>query len=72
MNSPQFKAVACKSLDPDLMDLTCKNLCTAAEAILLQQLRIFRGKPFNVELQTQPEGAWSADGKNWLPKAPGT
>lgn len=73
MNSPQFKVAACKSLDPDLVDLTCKNLCTAAEAIILQQLRIFRGRPFNVDLNAPDQtGHWSPDGKEWLPKAPGT
>jgi hypothetical protein len=44
MNSPQFKAIACLSIDPDLRDLVCKNLATAAEAIILQQLRIMLDK----------------------------
>jgi hypothetical protein len=69
MNSPQFKTVACLSIDPDLRDLVCKNLATAAEAIILQQLRLMLGKPKEV-VETPVEG-WSADGKTWLPKAPG-
>lgn len=71
MNSPQFKAVIFESLDPDLRDLVAKNLATGAEAILAQELRILRGKPFHVDLQPQGEGGWSADGKTWLPKQPG-
>ena len=72
MNSPQFKAAIFASLDVDLRDLVAKNLATGAEAILAQELRILRGRPFNVDLQPQVEGGWSADGKTWLPKAPGT
>jgi hypothetical protein len=40
MNSPTFKDATVKYLDPDLADLVQKNLASAAEAILLQTLRV--------------------------------
>jgi len=72
MNGPFFKEAAYSSLDADLKEMIRVNQAEAAEAVLLQMLRIMRGRPFNVELQPKSEGHWSADGKKWLPKAPGT
>lgn len=70
MNGPAFISATYESLDKDLASMLAQSKANAVEVILLQQLRIMRGRPLPV-VEMTIEG-WSADGKTWLPSEPGT
>lgn len=59
------------SLDHDLKDVLTNKQASVSEVILLQVLRIMRGRPFHIDLQPPQTSGWS-DGKNWFPSEPGT
>lgn len=64
--------IAKKSLDADIAECVTNTRAPITTGILLQMLRIMRGRPFNVELNPPKQtGGWSADGNTWLDKEPG-
>jgi hypothetical protein len=72
MNTRYFFDSLRLSLDHDLKEVLELGDVHPELIVLTQILRIMRGRPFHVDMQSQPDGAWSADGSTWLPKAPGT
>ena len=68
----KFTEQVAKSLDHDLAELMLNGFVPAADAMLLQMLRLERGRGVVVAptVQTSVEG-WSADGVKWIPAEPG-
>jgi hypothetical protein len=69
-----FADIVKLSLDNDLKDMVESKRAAIDHVILLQMLRIMRGRPFKIELNAPNTSAqgWSPDGVRFYPSEPGT